>query len=111
MLYCPNSTTATQSYNGNDTTGTAGGSPWCQCPNCGGWHDCVYLYAVREPEFVLASPEAGIEERIIQRPAWWNPKNDIAPRQHRVFHRSGFDRMGRELRHRGGFRNFHKMGD
>lgn len=112
MLYydhrCTTATTVNYSSNTAASTTTATGNNWCQCPNCGSYHECGEPF-----EYVNVARTWFDEEEPPEVPEvaqWPIPTSDrrpnysvIASRQHQA--------RGRELRHRGGFRNFHKMRD
>lgn len=102
MLYCP----GTATYTSNGTVSTTSGGAWCQCPNCGDWHRGHAIVEVSHSSNFGFDPEPIVPRDL---PIWPRPISDVL--QHRPpqpLQRNGFDRPGRELRHRGAFRNFHK---
>lgn len=117
MLWCNYGTSCTSTTSNATQSGTASSTTdYCRCPNCGWMH---------EPDIIRVSFSAfELEEppRLYRRIKWWQeqglldwplPQSDRRrPIARRCATRSGFDRPGRQLRHRGGmFRNFYKLRD
>lgn len=97
-------------YSGDSTipaTGTSTGTSCCtscSCPNCGYQYGTAYAI-----DYGFCDPFAGQTVIVVRdRTPWPRPRSDPPPAWMIPFLRTGFDRPGRELRHRGNFRNFHK---
>lgn len=109
MLYCPN-TYGTQTTTSSSTGTTTASSGYCTCPNCGCSHEVNVGMVI-----VINSDRAGFGFNpgpviLRERPTWPRPRSDRAPAEfYLTAPRTGFERPGRTLRHRGTFRNFHKM--
>lgn len=106
MLHGP----TTLSTNTISTTGTTTCcSPTCSCPNCGYQFEQSFI-GVRVSEDHYA-PMFDMDKVPIIRPraSFARPQSARVPVWAIPLRRNGFNRPGRTLRHRGGFRNFHKM--
>lgn len=99
MLYCPGNNTYSPVSTASTTT-TATGD--CTCPCCG---SSYVIVRVSEGSGFCFDPPPIIPRDL---PVWPRPLSDLRPRLVHAVPRTGFNRPGRELRHRGSFRNFHK---